>query len=188
MNQSLLGHIAIGLSSHPENVATESLNYVLKRSAGARNAMTEFLCKIGGEMSGELSFRAQAVGEDGSIPDLIGCNSDGEECLIIEAKFWAGLTDNQPVSYVRRLKGASAKVLLFVVPELRVGLVWQELISRCKEAGIRVLLDEKVSGSVIAGTVSEKHRLAIVSWKVLLSHLMHHANASNDHEAISDIA
>ena len=34
--------------------------------------------------------------EDGARPDLARVDQDGEDRVLIEAKFWAGLTENQP--------------------------------------------------------------------------------------------
>ena len=48
-------------------------------------------------------------------PDLVGLDRTmGKECVLIEAKFWAGLTDRQPKAYLDRLD--PGKALLFVAP------------------------------------------------------------------------
>jgi len=57
--------------------------------------------------------------------------------LFVENKFWAGLTDNQPISYLKQLaKYTQPTVLLVVVPEAREQTVWRELIRRLKGADI----------------------------------------------------
>ena len=46
----------------------------------------------------------------------------------MEAKFWAGLTENQPNAYLARLPlDERPAVLLFVAPEARLETLWPEL-------------------------------------------------------------
>ena len=55
------------------------------------------------DLAESLHFRTQVTGDDATRPDLVGKDQAGREVLLIEAKFWAGLTENQPVSYLERL-------------------------------------------------------------------------------------
>ncbi|MYA41649.1 MAG: hypothetical protein F4Z31_07855 [Gemmatimonadetes bacterium] len=74
-------------------------------------------------------MRTQATGEDGGRPDLVGFDEHGAERLLIEAEFWAGLTENQTLSYLRRLAsdGGAPGALLFVEPAARLQPLWNEL-------------------------------------------------------------
>ena len=65
-----------------------------------------------------------------------------DEILIIEAKFWASLTENQPISYLKRLKENS--ILLFVCPTLRKNSLFVELKKK--------LTDENIIFTSIAAT------------------------------------
>ena len=63
----------------------------------------------------DLHFRTQQT--EGSIrPDMWGF--DGlDPRVFVKNKFWAGLTDNQPVSYIEQLSAfTQPTVLLVVVP------------------------------------------------------------------------
>lgn len=86
--ETLFGHLAPRFSVHPENLATEALNYVLGRAPSARGALIQF-CRIGAILPDDLRFRTQAVGEDQSTPDLIGSDARDATRLMLEAKFWA---------------------------------------------------------------------------------------------------
>src|SRR5438876_245351 len=97
--QSLFGHLAVKFSAHPENLATESLNYILNRSATARRAFIRYLNQSGASLLDDLTFRSQQGGDDEAIPDLVGFDPAGKQKAIAEGKFWAGLTDTQPVDY-----------------------------------------------------------------------------------------
>lgn len=49
-------------------------------------------------------------------PRLVGFEADRRRVLIVEAKFWAGLTENQPVAYLGQLPQAAPGKPLFVAP------------------------------------------------------------------------
>ncbi|MDE0393255.1 MAG: hypothetical protein OYK82_00605 [Gammaproteobacteria bacterium] len=71
----------------------------------------------------------QANGEDGARRDLVGFDERGAERWLIEARFWAGLTENQTLSYLRRSAsdGGDSCALLFVAPAVRRAPLWHEL-------------------------------------------------------------
>ena len=69
-------------------------------------------------------------------PDLTIHDSDGRARVFVENKFWAGLTDAQPVSYLSCLPKVPPSALVFIVPEQRVSTVWNELMARCSDAGL----------------------------------------------------
>lgn len=51
--------------------------------------------------------------------------------VLVENKFGAALTGNQPVEYLRSLRGApGATLLLFIAPKSRKEGLWQELLAR----------------------------------------------------------
>ena len=90
------------------------------------------LCSGGARLStvvGEIAqVRTQATGKEGERPDLAGFDRDGRERVLIEAKFWAGLTGNQPVAYLERLPANTPSALLFVAPAARLETLWNELL------------------------------------------------------------
>lgn len=46
------------------------------------------------------------------------------ERLLVELKFWAGLTDNQPVAYLKKLPTDCHSALLEVAPARRIESLW----------------------------------------------------------------
>jgi hypothetical protein len=70
-NQSLFGHLAAKFGEHPENLATESLNYILGQSGVAKKAFCQLLEMAGVRFNGTLHFQTQVNDEDDAIPDLI---------------------------------------------------------------------------------------------------------------------
>ena len=129
--RSLLGFISTKLSSSPENIATEALCYILQNSKNARSGLVKYLTPLI-DLKSDVFFRTQVIGEKKEIPDLVGVDFENHEILIIESKFWAGLTSNQPVTYLKRLPQRSA-MLLFIAPDRRLPTLWPELRRRCHE-------------------------------------------------------
>ena len=98
---SILGHIIVNFTSQSENLATEGLYYILSNSSAARAGLMRFMTNIDSGFSDELSFKTQVMTEEKAIPDLIGFDKDNNQICIIESKFWAGLTHNQPITYLK---------------------------------------------------------------------------------------
>ena len=48
-------------------------------------------------------METQVTASDGSRPDLVCFDAGNEKRIIVEAKFWAGLMDNQPNAYLEQL-------------------------------------------------------------------------------------
>ena len=166
---SLFGHLASRFAPHPENLATEALLYVL-RSPTARAALVRGLGRAGATLPRDLRFSSQVVAEDSSIPDLIGKDEDGQKRLIVEAKFWAGLTENQPGAYIAQLPGELDSVLLFVAPAARFTSLWPELLSRAQghlAEGDAASLDEHKEFRRVQ--LDGPRSLVLMSWRLLLS-------------------
>ena len=168
-DDTLLAHLAWMLSSRHEDVAVEALGYILK-SASTRRVVKN-LVNGGGADTGEIvSVLTQVGGEEGTRPDLVGYDRSGNESLIIEAKFWAGLTSNQPNAYLRRLP--SDKALLFVVPASRIETLWTELRRLAGTDGsIRILVNTQFKSASIGGEDFGRKYLMLTSWPDLLNHL-----------------
>ena len=67
---SLFGHLALRFGSQPENLATESLGYVLARSAAARRGLLASIHMSGAAPWGALTFTTQHSSEEQGRPDL----------------------------------------------------------------------------------------------------------------------
>lgn len=181
----LFGYLATQLAVHPENIATEALAYVLRTSSPVARAFEEYLRRIAPIPPG-LHYVTQATGDDGSIPDLAGVAADGSTPVLLEAKFWAGLTENQPVSYLRRLPDGGAGALLFVVPSTRLELLWTEVISRADTAGMN-LVSRETEGEYRHAQAGFQGTLGMTSWRSLLTFLADAATSAGDLAARSDL-
>jgi hypothetical protein len=111
------------LSQENENVATEALAFIVDSSERGRNGLMKLLRGIAPDLPA-LRFRTQQT-EGSARPDMWGLDGDTPR-VFIENKFWAGLTESQPVEYLKRLaQYPNPAVLLVVVPEARLEIVWR---------------------------------------------------------------
>jgi len=187
-NESLFGHLASRLSSHPENIATEALNYILNRSSVAGHAFVKYVSQSGMDLSNTLLFRTQEVGGDQAIPDLVGIDAEGRQVLLVEAKFWAGLTDNQPVTYLKRLPNEADGLLLFIAPAMRFSTLWPELLRRCRVADVAVAESHNdIAQDFKAIRVGPTHTLALASWRAVLASILRALETEGDLLAGSDV-
>ena len=166
-----------------EDIATDSLAYILNSSDAARTALMKLLRNIVQHIP-SLRFRAQCI--EGSLrPDMWGYADDGPR-LYVENKFWAGLTDNQPIAYLKQLATKSQPSLLLVVaPTAREPMLWRELLRRLRDADVEYTPRPLVSGITRSVDTSLGPALALVSWTNLLSILEH--DCADDLRARNDI-
>ena len=185
---SLLAHLAGALSNQTEVVATKSLAYILGRSEAARSALVALL-RTGGADVGALEQVADEVaGEEGERVDLVASDRAGSERVLIEAKFWAGLTDNQPGTYLQRLPNdGRPAVLLFVAPELRLRTLWPHVTDRATAAGFRLDADAEAGGIRSATIAGSDRHLMLTSWRALLDAIASRANVDGDSLTAEDV-
>jgi hypothetical protein len=135
-----------------------------------------------------LIFRTQAYGPDQVIPDLVGEDAKGIQHLIIEAKFWAGLTESQPVQYLQRIQQQGTGTLAFIVPAQRAALLWNELLRRCLSAGIRVADTSVVGSSSRFGTVRAGGNLCLLSWNSFIERVRSELERAGEQLVVADLA
>jgi hypothetical protein len=181
-NSSVLAFLATRFATHPENLATEALNFVLANSPSARQAMLDLCRQLGHRGTDDLTFTTQQSNEDGSRPDLVGRAIDGRTLVAIEAKFWAGLTEYQPLAYLKALPADG--FLLFVAPGMRIDVLWLELLRRA--GGNSATQDGTVELREARAVPLGSQTLALVSWRTLLDHL-HGASALAGESTTADI-
>jgi hypothetical protein len=184
----LLRHLASRFSAHPENLATEAVAFIVNRSPAMREALRRLVERTGIELPPLATFRPQAGDGQGNIPDLVGVDATGAEVLIIENKFWAGLTENQPAGYLKRLPAEGGAVLVFVVPSRRLPIVWTELASPAINQAIRLPNPEQLAGDLLFARLTASTALAATTWNAVLDSLDASARASGDASAAADIA
>ena len=166
MANSLLAHVADHLTRQRELLATRSLAYILESSEAAKSALQELLC-IGRAQVGTIERVDTEVADNQGRVDLVAFNEAGEERVLIEAKFSAGLTDNQPEGYLKRLPQEKPAVLLFLAPKRRLHTLWSLLRQRAPDS-VPLVKDDTLRSATIAGT---DHYLMLTSWCMLLARM-----------------
>ena len=184
--KTLLAQLASMFGPQTENLAVEALGHILSGSEAARSALSELL-QAGGAGVGQITqVRTQDAGEDGARPDLVGLDQDGKDRVLIEAKFWAGLTANQPAGYLKRLESApQPSALLFVAPAQRLNSLWPELC-RLSASASDVALDSDAEG-LQSARIGDGPYLMLTSWRTLLGRMAAKVSAAADSHAEIDI-
>jgi hypothetical protein len=104
MPPTLLAERSIMLAKSPEDVASRALELLLRRSQVLRHAVTVLVDTWRGRPGPVIARVASEVGAaDGARTDLQAFDPDHQLTVIFENKFWAGLRENQPNTYLERL-------------------------------------------------------------------------------------
>jgi hypothetical protein len=106
----------------------------------------------------------------------VGLDEERQKVVLIEAKFEAGLTPNQPVGYLRQLRDSG--LLLFVAPEFRLEQLWGLLERDCLKQALR--FEEAVPKVLQFEANIDGRYLGLVSWGQLLDHLLQVAREGHD--------
>lgn len=180
--QSLLGQFYNRIKGSQEDIASEGLTYILQQSLESRKVINQVV-KINTDLSfSDLAYQTQNVGKDLERPDISGKDDNGKEVLLIEAKFWASLTHNQPNGYLKRLENNT--VLIFLVPTLRTRTVFEEVKSRVKEEYKDLEIDTENLKLLIKN--SNQHIL-IKSWNEILNSIKSKIEQTNNITLLSDL-
>ncbi len=168
MRLSLLGHL-VPLIRQPEPAATQALYHVL---AGAPKVAAAFVHLLTGG-----HFEIGWIGSEWKIgrgsPDLAIYDADGKCRVFVENKFWALLTNQQPVAYLRELERQGGDVLAFIAPDGRRDSLWAELKERCEQERCELAEEMKTEHfhRMRVGDVA----LLLTSWRRVLETLRHAA-------------
>jgi hypothetical protein len=174
---TVLSHLAGKFTIQTENLATEALAFILRRPV-ARAAIRTLAEQFGCPCPDDLTFETQLSNEEGARPDIIGKSPDGSVRLLIEAKFWAGLTEAQPVSYLEKSLPSEGGILLFVAPEKRLSTLWAELTRR-----VGMQTAPSANHCIRVGP----NILALTSWKILLEKLIAQVDLAGDLKCVADL-
>ena len=179
MANSLLAHLYSRIRGSQEDIATISLQYLLSQSIALNEAFTHLIeTNFEVKLEEKLQYVCQAVGEEKERPDMAGINASGQEIVLCEMKFYAGLTQNQPVNYLNRLKNNDGKGLLFICPKSRQTSLWAKLKKLCSEFEVVSINGYCIQVNGI--------RMAITTWSEILDRLRKVASSSAQ-ELLSDI-
>jgi hypothetical protein len=166
---SLVAHLSGRFAASAEVIASTSLNYILGRSTEASRGFAEFLRSLAPGIPETLIYRNEVVGADKARPDLEATTMDGALKAVIETKFWAGLTKNQPVTYLKRLPEDG--LLLFIVPRQRLSAVWSEIARLCdgENIGLGAMAERAETRHA---PIADGRCIAITSWDKVLAMML----------------
>ncbi len=183
---TLFAQILPMFTGQTERAATEALRHILQQSASARQALEGILRDAGVDVAKLTRFQTEVGGENGERVDLVCSGEDGGERVLLEAKFWAGLTDNQPNTYLARLPEDGHSALLFVAPAQRMETLWPVLCARAAtDHDLTVLSD---SGEIrISGIGTSARKMVATSWRTLLEAIKSRASLAGDETAVRDV-
>ena len=157
---SLFGNFFERIKGSAEFLASESLNYILNNAQKANENLIQLINRDNNSEYSMIRFSSQVQGDKLEIPDISGFNKAEEEVIIIETKFWASLTSNQPGTYLERL--VDNGILVFVCPEQRTISLEDEIIHALKEN-----FERTANGLIKTGNKT----IIIYSWKTILDNL-----------------
>lgn len=178
---SLLGYLIPRIASKgTEPAATKALAYLLNASPDIAKAFVDVVGRTG--IAAFTPGRIAAEEKQGSaFPDVTIRDTDGVVRILIENKFWAGLTDAQPLAYLEELPSDASSAVVFVVPHQRMYFLWGELREKCRRNTVE--LESESTTDTISWARTGHRTLAITSWKHVLGTLEQAASAG-DHAGI----
>ena len=181
---SVLAHVILGGNLQNEPAATQALAFILNQEP----AMILAICRMLDIEFDPGRVTAEEV-DDGSRVDLTIYDSEGEARILIENKFWAGLTDSQPISYIDKLPEKQS-ALVFIVPDKRMPTIWSEIKHRCNDRQRNFLIN-KEEGVIFQAQVTNENLLSknlfLTSWKHTLSQLSDQADHAGNEQRKRDI-
>ena len=180
---SILAHVIDKGGLKAEPAATQALAYILGSNPDIARAFVGLLQET--DLQFELGQIEAELQHEEIQPDLTIHDSESRARVFVENKFWAGLTDQQPVAYLRRLPEDPPSALMFVVPEQRIDNVWDELKVRCAEAKLE-WEDASGGGATIRARIGGK-TMMIASWRYVLERLLDAASSGKHDNAKRDI-
>lgn len=166
MAYSLLAHLFPRIKGSQEDVATYSLSYILEQSIILNEAFTKLISTaLQIPLEKTLSYNCQDADSDFGRPDIAGYDA-GTLKVLCEAKFYAGLTVNQPVSYLKRLQGTDNSGVVFICPRDREISLWDKVVESAKAADLSC---SKIADNCMdySGT-----RMSILSWSEIIAELL----------------
>ena len=170
-------------SLQPEPAATQALEFIL-RNVDARQAFVS-LFDLPSMFTGSSRVVSEVMLEEDTRPDLVIYDNENKPRLIVENKFWAGLTDAQPVRYLENLPDDEIdSLLVFVVPKTRSPVIWQELLQRCEDARIKVSKANNHSDVVLTKLTDSNRHIGVTNWETVLAALI---NVPNVHEDVRQL-
>ncbi|MBE7184507.1 MAG: hypothetical protein INR68_08890 [Methylobacterium mesophilicum] len=187
MSETLFAHLATRFAPSPENIAIEALGFILARSASARASLRALVSVVGLSLPLDLAFATQAASDDLARPDIEGYGTDLKRHVVVECKFWAGLTANQPLTYAARLSSETPGALVFIVPASRMTVLWGELTKRLKAGAYDVGSRKQVQSELWQASFAHGHSFVLASWRAVLTAIERGMEDAHETERLDDV-
>ena len=166
MSFSLLAHLYPRIKGSQEDIATYSLAYILEQSGVLNVSFTKLVfSRLHLESEDILSYHCQDADPEYGRPDIAGYTG-GRLKVFCEAKFYAGLTSNQPAGYILRLQNYPESGIIFICPENRIVSLWAKLLDGAEKAGLK---GHEISSYCMD---YDEVRMSIISWNEVLAELI----------------
>jgi len=178
---SLLGAIIGKFTNQFENVATEGLAHIISSSELVRKQLLTYLntkLVLPEAMHSDFDISTQfSDSNDAAIPDLALLFS-GQQKLLIEVKFWAKLTKNQPLTYLQKLNQQNGECLFFLVPQQRIPILKNEIIQKMElEIGGKIAYEFSGNNIIFNDFAS----IGLLSWEELMGFLNERVDFTEPH-------
>jgi hypothetical protein len=190
MNQpGVLAYLSSQFARSEEDCATEALTFLLQGCPEVREALRNFVRRLFQvELSPHLNYRSQVTDMETGRPDVVGTDPTGADQLVIEAKFWAGLTEKQPGGYLKRLGVGKPGVVLAVAPAARLLTLWPELLANLAAYRDEPGLTADHEPGHYELLLPSGHVLALRSWREMLGELDGCLRAAGLSDWLADLA
>ena len=182
---SVLAHVISNSKLQDEPAATQALAFILNQESALVGAIARML-----HIKFELGQVVAEEADKESRVDLTIYDSEGKERILIENKFWAGLTEAQPISYIDKLPQEKESALVFIVPEKRMQTIWIELKDRCQGRGRKFQVIQEEGAVFLAKVTDDRNipkSLMMTSWGYALSQLSEQALSMGNESIKRDI-
>lgn len=195
----LLAHLSSHFAHSEEDLATEALTFLLRTCPAAVSGLRAYVKSLGVDLPADLAFHSQVGDPQSGRPDLVATDDLGSERLIIEAKFWANLTGNQPSAYLTRLAPAQPSMLLVVAPQVRLATLWTDLLANLTSPGAWAVIkgtatvppapsDAPPATGRYVRRLPSMHVLALASWRAVLDAVDERLHAAGEMARAADLA
>jgi hypothetical protein len=195
----LLAHLSSHFTHSEEDLATEALTFLLRTCPAAVTGVRAYVKSLGVDLPADLTFHSQVGDPQSGRPDLVATDDLGSERLIIEAKFWANLTGNQPSAYLTRLAPAQPSLLLVVAPQVRLATLWTDLLANLTSPGAWAAIegtatvppapsDTPPATGRYVRRLPNMHVLALASWRAVLDAVDERLHAAGEMARAADLA
>lgn len=186
---TIFAEVVLRRCGRPEDAASDGLVFLLSASRLVRQAFQEYVQRVSGLTLPELvRFEAQIEQQLGGRPDIVAWTADGRQALFIENKFWAGLTENQPVAYLKSLmthRGDNdAAALVFVCPDRAAAMYSNELRRRIDDTDLGH--PQVVETQPLVCRFGDRMALLITTWRRLLDTVAQAAADADDRQLVED--